>query len=142
MRTAARVFGILLVIAGFIYGAMAIYMLFHVDEVATTLELAKATEHKEFGFALIESWKSGVRFNAWLYLVVGLAAAICGTGIAALREWARLSWLAASILLIAFVLFVLIQHPDVWTRYVELLAFAIPSFILLRGRWLKVENAI
>ena len=142
MTTAARVFGILLVVAGLIYGAMATYTLFHVDVVATTLEMANAPERKEFGFRSIQDWKVGMRFNAWLYLAVGLAATVCGIGIAALREWARLSWLSASALLVGFVLFVVIQHSEVWARYVELLAFAIPSFIVLRGKWVKSENAI
>jgi hypothetical protein len=134
MTTAARVFGIMLVVAGLIYGAMATYALLHVDEVATTLEMAKAPKHKEFGFASIQDWKGGMRFNAWLYLSFGVAATVCGIGIAALREWARLSWLAASALLIGFVLFVVIEHSNVWSRYVDLLAFAIPSFIVLRGK--------
>jgi hypothetical protein len=142
MTTAARVFGILLVIAGLTYGAMAIYMLSHVNEVATTLEMAKAPEHKEFGFASVQDWKEGVRFNAWLYLALGLGATVCGIGITALREWARLFWLGISALLVGFVLFVAIRHSEVWIRYVELLAFAIPSFILLRGRWIKGDNAI
>ena len=132
----------MLVIAGLIYGAMAIYMLTHVDEVATTLEMAKATEHKEFGFASIEGWKAGTRFNSWLYLAVCVVATVCGIGITALREWARLSWLGASVLLIGFVLFVVIRHSEIWARYVGLLAFAIPSFIVLRGKWAKAENAI
>lgn len=82
MRTAARVFGILLVIAGIIYGAMAIIFLSNVDGIATTLEIAKATEHKEFGFTSIEDWKRGAEFNAWLHFMVGLAATVCGIGIA------------------------------------------------------------
>jgi hypothetical protein len=142
MRTAARIFGIFLVIAGILYGAMAIYMLSNVNEVASILEMAKATEQKEFGFASIEDWKGGVRFNAWLYLTVGLAATVCGVGITAHREWARISWLVASTLLLSFVLFVVFQYAGAWIRYVELLTFTIPSFVVLRRKLESTENAI
>jgi hypothetical protein len=132
MRTAARVFGILLVIAGIAYSAMAIYMLGRVDEIATTLEIAKATEHKEFGFASIEDWKRGIRFNIWLYLTIGLTAIVCGLGIAAQKEWARKAWLTASAILLGYLLIAAAYNPVPWVFYVELLAFAVPSFVLLR----------
>lgn len=138
MRTAARAFGILLVIAGVIYGAIAIYFLSNLDGIAATLEMSKVTKHKEFGFASIGDWKRSVGLDAWLYLTVGLAATVCGTGIAAGREWARMSWLVASTLILGFVLFVAL----VSTFYFDLLAFAVPSFVLLRRNLGSTKNSI
>lgn len=131
-----------MVIAGLTYGAMAVVLLSHVDEIASTLEMVKATEHKEFGFASIEDWKGGARINAWLYFTVGLTATICGAGIAARREWARLSWLVVSTLLLGFVLFVAVRDSEVSVSHVELLAFSIPSLIVLRRRLAQAEDAI
>ena len=91
-------------------------------------------ERPDFGFTSIGAWKAGVQFNSWLFLGVGTAAIVCGIGIAALKEWARRSWLIASVLLVGFVVFAAVGYADVWRRYVELLAFALPSFIVLYGR--------
>jgi hypothetical protein len=142
MTTAARIFGALLAIVGFAYGAMAIYAFFNIDDTATFLDWLKAPEYKEFGPQTIDEWKRGAWFNASLFFVVGVAAAVCGTGIAALREWARRSWLIASGLLVVFVLVVAITAEDGRRRYLELLAFALPSFVLLRMRLTKNDGAI
>ena len=142
MTTAARVFGVLLAALGLAYGAVAIYVLFNVEHTATVLDALKAPEQKEFGFRSIEEWKQGVRFNSWLFLGVGAAAAVCGAGIAVRKEWARRSWVAASILLVLFVVIVAFAGGEGWKRYVELLAFALPSFALLVRSFAREERAI
>jgi hypothetical protein len=143
MATAARIFGVLLAVLGLAYGAVAVYGLFNVESAATVLEMMKAPEQKEFGFRSIDEWKQGVWFNSWLFFAVGTAAAVCGIGIAALKDWARRSWLAASVVLVIFVVIVLVwSGDDTWKRYVELLAIALPSFPLLLRRFQVEGRAI
>lgn len=100
MALAARIFGAVLAVVGALYSAVALYTLFNVQETASALEMINAPEHPEFGFTSITEWKEGVRFNSWLFLAVGAAAVVCGIGIIALKEWARRSWLIASVLLV------------------------------------------
>ena len=129
-------------IAGVLYGGVGAYGSFQIDKTASTLEKAKAPEHKEFGFRSIKEWKDGARFTMSLFLGLGLAAIVCGAGIVALQEWARIAWLVASVLLVALVAFLVIEHPGRWRSYLELLAFALPSFVVLYGRFAKNERAI
>ena len=131
MTTAARIFGVLLIALGLTYGSVAAYGLFNTEGTAAFLEAMKAPEHQGFGFRSIEDWKEGVVFNSWLFLALGAVAAICGAGIAARKEWARRSWLLTSALLIIFVIVVAAANGEVWKRYIELLAFSLPSFALL-----------
>ena len=49
MATAARVFGVLIAIAGIAYAGIAFYFFFNIESTAAVLEWAKATEHKAFG---------------------------------------------------------------------------------------------
>jgi len=142
MATAARIFGLLLAALGLAYSVVAVYALFNVEHTATVLDVLKAPEQKEFGFRSIEEWKQGVQFNSWLFLGVGAVAAVCGAGIAARKEWARRSWVAASTLLVLFVVIVAFWDGDVWKRYVELLAFSLPSFALLMRSFARDERAI
>ena len=142
MTSAARIFGVLLAVVGLAYSAVAVYGLFNVENAATVLETMKTPEQKAFGFRSIEEWKHGIRFNAWLFLAVGAAAVVCGAGIAVLKEWARRSWLVASVLLVVFVAIVVAGTDDVWKRYVGLLAFALPSFALLARRFKRENGAI
>ena len=142
MTTAARIFGVVIAALGLAYSAVAIYSLLNLEHTGTILEAAKAPEHKEFGFRSIEGWKDGVRFNSWLFLAVGVGAVICGLGITARKEWARRIWFVASTLLVAFVLFVAVGSGDMWKRYVELLALALPSFALLTRSFTRTPRAI
>jgi hypothetical protein len=142
VTTAARIFGVLIAVLGLAYSAVAIYSLVNVEHTGTILEAVKAPEHKEFGFRSIEEWKDGVRINSWLFLSVGIGAVICGLGITARKEWARRIWLVASMLLVAFVLFVSVGSGDMWRRYIELLALALPSFALLTRSFTRTARAI
>jgi len=142
MATAARIFGLVLVVLGLAYGAVAAYGLFNAENAATVLETMKAPEHREFGFRSAEEWKQGVQFNSWLFLSLGAAAVVCGAGIAARKEWARRSWLLASILLLIFLAVVAAASGEVWKRYIELLAFALPSFALLIRSFERKDGAI
>jgi hypothetical protein len=141
MTTAARVFGLVLAVLGIAYAGVATYSLFNAEG-AAGLEAMKAPEHQAFGFRSVEEWRQGVLFNSWLFLGFGVAAAICGVGIVARREWARRSWLVASVLLVLFVIVVAAATGDVWKRYVELLAFAIPSFAVLMRSFERNKSAI
>lgn len=142
MATAARIFGVLLATLGLAYGAVAVYGLFNIEHAATFLDLLRVPEQKEFGFQSIEEWKQGVRFNSWLFLGVGAAATLCGVGIVAQKEWARRTWVAASTVLVLFVVIVAFADGEVSKRYVELLAFALPSFALLMRSFRREERAI
>jgi sterol desaturase/sphingolipid hydroxylase (fatty acid hydroxylase superfamily) len=142
MRTAARVFGLLLAVLGIAYAGVAIYSLFNADSAAGFLELMKASKNQAFGFGSVQEWRQGVLFNSWLFLGFGVAAAICGAGIAAKKEWARRSWLVASVLVVIFVIVVAAVSGEVWKRYVELLVFAIPSFAVLARSFRSNNGAI
>ena len=127
---AARTFGAVLVVLGLAYGALSIYALLNVDEMAGVLQTMRATENKDFGFSSVRDWKESVQSNAWLFLIIGAGAAVCGVGILAKKEWARKCWLFASALVAFYVLFVGLSH-GAWQPHIELLAFAAPSFALL-----------
>lgn len=142
MTTAARVFGLLLAVLGIAYAGVATYSLFNAEGAAGFLDAMKASGHQAFGFRSVEEWRQGVLFNSWLFLGFGVAAAICGTGIVARREWARRSWLVASVLLVLYVIVVAAATGEVWKRYVELLAFAIPSFAVLMRSFERNKSAI
>jgi hypothetical protein len=142
MQRVARIYGGILAIAGALYSGLAIYILFHVQEMAATLEFARAPERPEFGFVSIEAWSSGMRFNSWIFLSVGLPALICGIGIVSLREWARLLWLGVSAVITAAVIMWLYWHASMWKNAFELLMFAVPSFIFLRTRFARRTRAI
>jgi hypothetical protein len=142
VTTVARIFGVLLIALGLTYGSVAAYSLFNAEGTAAFLEATKAPEHQEFGFRSIEDWKEGVVFNSWLFLALGAVAAICGAGIAARKEWARRSWLLTSALLIIFVIVVAAANGEVWKRYIELLAFSLPSFALLIRSFEERNSAI
>jgi hypothetical protein len=142
MTTAARIFGVLIAIAGLAYVAIAVYVFLNIEHTAALLDWAKAPEHKEFGHRTIGEWKQGAWFNASVFFGVGVAAAVCGAGLARLEEWARRSWLIASGLLVVFVVGVAASTGGEWMHYGDLLAFALPSFVLLRRRFGKHERAI
>jgi hypothetical protein len=142
MATAARVFGILIAIAGIAYCGMAAYFFFNIEHTAAVLDWAKATEHKDFGHRTIGEWKQGAWFNASVFFAVGVAAAICGIGIARLKEWARRTWLIASGLFVLFVIAVAVSSGGEWLHYGDLLVFAIPSFVLLHRSFSHADRAI
>jgi hypothetical protein len=142
MATAARVFGILIAIAGIAYCGMAVYFFFNIEHTATVLDWAKATEHEAFGHRTIGEWKQGAWFNASVFFAVGFAAAICGMGIARRREWARRTWLIASVLFVLLVIAVAVSSGGEWLHYGDLLVFALPSFVLLYRRFSNANRAI
>ena len=142
MATAARVFGVLIAIAGIAYAGIAFYFFFNIESTAAVLEWAKATEHKAFGHRTIGDWKQGAWFNAALFFAVGVAAVICGAGIATLKEWARRAWLTISGLSVLFVIAVAVSSGGEWLHYGDLLVFALPSFVLLHRRFSNASSAI
>jgi hypothetical protein len=141
MAIAARTFGAVLVIFGLAYGALSVYALLNVDTTASTLEAMRAHEHKGFGFSSVGEWKDGVEFNAWLFLIVGTLAAVCGAGISVRKEWARRCWVLASAILVIYVLGVGFSR-GAWQPHIELLVFAAPSFALLLKRFDRPDGAI
>ena len=140
MKTILRIFAVALIIAGVAYGAVAILMLFNVEEIARLLDFLGTTEHEAFGFMSIDDWKRSMTLTSWFYLVLGITACVCGVGIFKHQEWARLSWLIVSVALSGLFLILVVQHPEMWSRYIELLVFAIPSFIFLsrKPQWNKI----
>ena len=131
MKTILRIFAVALIISGVAYAAVAILMLFNVEEIARLLDSMGATEHKEFGYLSVDDWQRSMTLTSWFNLVLGIAACVCGVGILKQQQWARISWLIVSIILSGLFLFFVVPHPEMWSRYIELLVFAIPSFIVL-----------
>ena len=132
----------MLAVVGFAYCAIAILMLFNLDQTAQTLDFIGAPNREEFGFMSIQEWKKSVAFTSWFYLGLGCAAVVCGIGIAMLCEWARISWLLSSAFLGVLFVFLVVRNPEFWSRYIELLLFSVPSVVLLGRKLRKSENKI
>lgn len=142
MKTITRILGVALIIAGIVYGTVALLVLLNIEETARLLDLVGATKREEFGFASVNEWKESMRFTSWFYLVLGLTACVCGIGIVMLQEWARVSWLLGSLALVALFVFFVSKNPEYWPCYADLLIFSIPSLLLLNHKFKKAKDEI
>ena len=131
MTRVTRIVGILLALAGATYAVVSAFILTRIPWGAAMLEDAKEHAHGDLRNLDVVEWKTGATFNSELYLLVGLAATICGIAIAMRRRWGRILWLSLSVLVVLFYIYAGISG-NLWWHYLDLIAFAATSLFLAR----------